>query len=188
MHAVKRIVPVLLVLAVIAVVLVTLLSDHESEYGSVPLPAGGTVELPEGSVQVFFDEAGGGDEPELAAPLSFQVAPAGGGPPVELEATAKGSNSEVQFRRSEEISTQGSVAKLEIPEQGDYAVSGGQNAAAGSSLTFGTSPFGAVAERWQLLAGLLGAAVLIALIPLDRRRSSGADPAGWSSDPRPPYA
>jgi hypothetical protein len=189
MQAVKRIVPTLLGVAIATVVLFTLFSNHESDYGRVPLPPGGTVELPEGTVKIFFEEAGSASDSRLAAPLSFQVSPSGGGGPLALEPTSKSGTSETQVQRSEDVTSLGAVAKLNVPEEGTYVVRGGSPALAGSALSFGTDPLTAVGRRWQLLAILLGAGVLIALIPLPRGGSgAAAESTGWSSDPRSPYA
>ena len=61
-----------------------------------------------------------------------------------------------------------------------------------SFLKFGTNAGAAVVDRWRLLAGLIGAALLISLIPVPRGGSRWDDeteaPTGWSSDPRAPYA
>ena len=57
MHALKRLLPKLLVLAAAGVALATLLSDHSAEYGKVTLPRGGVATLPEGTTKVFVDES-----------------------------------------------------------------------------------------------------------------------------------
>jgi hypothetical protein len=189
MRALKRLIPPLLLAAAAAVVLFTLLGDHKSDYGRVPVPPGGTVELPEETVTVYFEEAGPASEGVLAAPLSIRVTPAAGGSAIELEPTANGGTSETLVQPSENLNALGSVAKLDVPADGPYRISGGSAALAGSSLTFGTDPLTAVARRWELLAILLGAAVLVALIPLPRRGGGhAAEATGWSSDPRSPYA
>ena len=57
--------------------------------------------------------------------------------------------------------------------------------ALGSSLSFGTDPFTAVARRWHLFAVLFGLAVLIAFIPVPAGWGRGREEeATWSSDPR----
>jgi hypothetical protein len=188
MRWLKQIIPTLLVLAAAAVVLFTLFSNHESDYGRVTLPPGGTVELPKGTVKVFYEDASQLPDPKLAAPLSFQVFPAAGGAPIELEPTAKSGTSETQVQRSEDPSSLGSVAKLKVPAEGTYLVRGTSTGVAGSALTFGTDPITAVIRRWELLAILLGAAALVAFIPLPGGRRGTDESAGWSSDPRAPYA
>jgi hypothetical protein len=187
MSALKRILPTVLVLAAVAVVIVTLLSSHDSKYGEVPLPAGGTVELPKGTVKVFLEEPTHSTDSDLAVPLSFQVTSADG-VPVPLEATAKDGSGAALTQRSEEVTEFGSVAKLDVPEEDSYRVSGGEQAPAGSSLTFGIDSLAAVVDRWRLLAVLLGGAVVIALLPGPRRSPTADEASGWSSDPRTPYA
>jgi hypothetical protein len=191
MRWLKHTTSVLLVLAAAAVVLATAFSGHSDDYGQVGLPKGGTVDLPKGTVTVFFKELGQKDPiRQLDAPLSFQVVPAGGGQPLKETPTA-GGTSEVEVQRSEQIGSLGSVAKVDVPEAGDYIVSGSaDHASGGSFLTFGTDPGTAALHRWKLLAGLLGAALLLTLIPTPRRSKQWEDelgPSGWSSDPTAPY-
>jgi hypothetical protein len=182
----------LLLVAAAAVVLATTFSQHSDDYGQVRLPQGGTVHLPEGTVTVSFKELGQSDairQPD--ATLGFEVVPAGGGPVLD-ETPTGGGTSEVEVQRSEELGQLGSVAKVEVPAEGDYVVSGSANRTPGTSfLTFGTNPGAAVLDRWRLLAGLLGAALLVALIPVPRTRKHWDDElgqSGWSSDPTAPYA
>jgi hypothetical protein len=192
MHWLKRIIPALLVLAALAVVLATAFSDHEDDYGRVPVPAGGTVQLPRGTVKVFYEQIGQTQQSiRLENPITFEVRSAAGGPPLEQRATAGDSEGELQVQRSQELGALGSIAELEVTAAGTYVVGAVTGPApGGSSLSFGTDPFSAVLDRWRLLAILLVAAVLIALIPLPKRRhrqwDEGAE-AGWSSDPRTPY-
>jgi hypothetical protein len=191
MRWLKHTTSVLLVVAAAAVVLATAFSGHSDDYGQAQLPEGGTVDLPKGTVTVFFKELGQTDPiHQPNATLSFQVEPAGGGPAINETPTA-GGTSEVEVQRSENIGELGSVAKLDVPEAGAYVVSGSAHSATGESfLTFGTNPGAAVVDRWRLLAGLLGGALLITLIPTPRRSKRWEDelgPSGWSSDPTAPY-
>jgi hypothetical protein len=188
MHWLKHIVPPLLVIAALGLVLATLFSDHSSDYGSAPLPQGGKVELPKGTVKVFYDEPGEVQDSALSSPLTFAVTPAGGGPALEEKPTSKEGTSDAEVQRSQDVGSLDSVANIEVPAEGTYVVSGSSGRSA--SLTFGTSPFGAVVRRWELLAGLLLAALLVAFIPLpaSRRRYGDASESGWSSDSRFPYA
>jgi hypothetical protein len=193
MHWIKHITVPLLVLAAFAVAVATVFSDHAADYGTISLPQGGLVELPSGTVKVFYEEGGDARAPtaRLSAPLSFEVTPAGGGAPLEETPTAKEGTAELETQRSTDVGSPGSVADIEVPAEGSYLVSGSSGQPAGASaLTFGTDPLGAVIRRWKLLAGLLIAAVLVALVPLPRRRShdEAAGPSGWSSDPSTPYA
>jgi hypothetical protein len=187
----KQVVPTLLIVAALAVALVTLLTNHEADYGTVPMPAGGSVDLPKGTVKVFYADASTQSQsPRLAAPLSFEVVPAGGGDPVPIEATAKSGTSEAQVQRSEDITSLGSIAKLDVPAKGAYVVRVRSAGVVGSSLNFGTDPLTAVARRWEVFAVLFGLALLIAFVPGPGRWSRGREEeaAGWSSDPRAPYA
>ena len=189
MRWIKQVVPTLLIVAALAVALVTLFTDHKSDYGSVS-PIGGSVELPKGTVKVFYEGAPGQrGSPKLAVPVSFQVVPAGGGAPVPLEPTAKNGTSETQVQRSEDITSLGSIAKLDVPAEGTYLVRVRSAGALGSSLSFGTDPFTAVVRRWEVFAVLFGLALLIAFIPGPGRWSRGREEedVGWSSDPRAPY-
>src|SRR2546430_62158 len=80
MRWLKNTIFILLLLAAAGVVLVTALSDHSDDYGQVSLPQGGVVELPKGTVTVYFSQLGDNSDPvkQLSGPLSFQVVPAGG--------------------------------------------------------------------------------------------------------------
>jgi hypothetical protein len=193
MRWLKSMISVLLVIAAAAVVLVTALSDHSDDYGQVPLPEGGVLQLPEGTVTVFYSQLGDSSDPiqQLSVPLSIQVTPVSGGAAVPVT-SANDKTPEVATQRSETVGELGAVAKLHIPTAGAYMVSGTTNLASGSSfLKLGTNAGTAVVNKWHLLAGLLIAAFLLAIIPVPkgpRRWDQGDAPKGWSSDPRAPYA
>ena len=164
-----------LVIAAGVVVVTTAVGNHEADYGELTLPPGGTVELPEGTVKVFYEEGGQAlNGRSLQAPLRFQVVPAAGGAPITSSSTtssATGAGTE----RSEDVISRGSVAKLDVPSEGDYVVTGGNGVAPGV-IKFGTDPLAAVVKRWHLLAGLLLAALVISFLPAPhtRRRSDTA--------------
>jgi hypothetical protein len=194
MRWLKNVISLLLLLAAVAVALATAFSDHSDDYGQVPLPPGGVVHLPEGKVVVYLSQLGDGADPtqQGSIPLGFQVVSVNGGVPVAASAGG-GAQSPTAVQRSETVGELGAVAKLDVPSAGDYAVSGTTNLPAGSAfLKFGTNAGAAVVARWHLLAGLLIGAILIGLIPTPRpkrRRQDDSDaPAGWSSNPRAPYA
>jgi hypothetical protein len=187
----KRTISILLLVAAVAVALATAFSNHSDDYGKVPLPQGGQVHLPQGKVVVFYSQPAGASD-QVTVPFSFQVIPAAGGAPVSVS-TENGTASDITGERSQTIGELGAVAKLRVPSAGEYVVSASGNLAAGSAaLEFGTSAEDAVLQRWHLLAGLVLAAILIALIPVPRSRRRWEDgtgaPSGWSSDPRSPYA
>jgi hypothetical protein len=187
----KRTISILLVAAAVALALATGFSNHSDDYGKVPLPQGGAVHLPQGKVVVFYSQPAGPSD-QVSVPFSFQVVPVAGGAPVSAS-TQNGTASDITGERSQTIGELGAVAKLQVPSAGEYVVSASGNLAAGTaSLEFGTSAGDAVLQRWHLLAGLVIAAILIALIPVPRSRRRWEDetgaPGGWSSDPRAPYA
>jgi hypothetical protein len=194
MRWLKHTVSLLMVVAAVAVALSTAFSDHSDDYGQVPLPQGGVVQLPQGKVTVFYSQLGDGSDPvrQVSVPFGFQVVPAGGGAPVPVTSDG-GAQSAIATQRSETIGELGAVAKLDVPSAGRYAVTGSTDLPAGSSfLEFGTNAGAAVLAKWKLLAGLLIGAFLITLIPTPKPKrrwedDSGA-PTGWSSDPRAPYA
>ncbi len=172
MRWIKQITVPLLVVAASAVAIATLFSNHDADYGTVALPDGGVVELPSGTVKVFYKEGGEGRGPtaRLETPLRFEVTPVGGGPPLEETPTAGSGSDELQTQRSSTVGSPGSVADIEVPTTGPYLVAGSSGQPAGTStLSFGTDPLAAVIGRWKLLAGLLLAAVLVAMVPLPRR-------------------
>ncbi|MGA6946394.1 MAG: hypothetical protein WBZ00_01455 [Solirubrobacterales bacterium] len=192
MRWLKHTVSFLLLVAAVAVTLGTVFSNHSDDYGKVPLPQGGVVHLPQGEVVVFYRQAGGGSDGGPAAPLTFQVMRVADGAPVPVSAD-NGATIANADQRSETIGELGAVAKLDVPSAGSYVVSaGGAGAPETSSLEFGTNAGSALAKHWRLLAGLLGAAILVALIPVPRSKRRWEDPSGpasgWSSNPRAPYA
>ena len=192
MRWLKHTVSFLLLVAAVAVTLGTVFSNHSDDYGKVPLPQGGVVHLPQGEVVVFYRQAGGGSDGGPAAPLTFQVMRVTDGAPVPVSAD-NGATIANADQRSETIGELGAVAKLDVPSAGSYVASaGGAGAPGTSSLEFGTNAGSALAQRWRLLAGLLGAAILVALIPVPRSKRRWEDPSGpasgWSSNPRAPYA
>jgi|SRR5215204_208966 len=192
MRWLKHTLSVALLLVAVGILLATVLSDHSDDYGQLSLPQGGTVHLPEGKVTVYYRVLGGSELGENTGGLAFAVTPAQGGEPIAM-ALANGRTSGVAVTRSETIGELGAVAKLEVPTAGNYAITGNTSLAPGLGyLEFGTNAGRAVLERWKLLAGLLGGAMLLAIIPVPRtgrRREDPADePTGWSSDPRAPYA
>lgn len=165
-----------LMAAAFVVALTTWMGDHESDFGSLNLPPGGTIELPKGHVEVFFNEgAPTAERNRLAAPLTFQITPAAGGAALADTDTPEQA-SDTQTQRSEDVISRGSVAKYDVPEEGNYVVSGGSAANPGV-LTFGTDPFHAVMRKWHLWGGLIGAAVLLSLLPTPRTRRT--PDAGW---------
>ena len=195
MRWLKHTLSTFLLIAAVAVAIATALSEHSDDYGAVALPQGGAVELPAKTVTVFYEEPGTGansiHEPRGLG--AFRVTPAGGGEPLPIRATGSdASESEVTVQRSETIGELGAVAKIDVPEEGFYVVTGRlTQPGATSSLTFGTSAGAAVIDRWRLLAGLVGGAFLLTLIPVPkpgRRWPEENAPVGWSDDPRAPYA
>ena len=192
MRWLKHTISLLLLAAVAAIVLATGFSEHSDDYGRVSLPQGGTVHLPEGKVTIFERVRDDVSERERdTAGLAFQVQPAGGGPPIGMTLD-RDQASDTEVQRSETVGEFGSIAKLDVPAAGDYVVSGSTNLAAGALyLEFGTNAGSALLQRWKLIAGLLAGALLLTLIPVPRSGRRWDDPgeaAGWSSDPRAPYA
>jgi hypothetical protein len=191
MRWLKGLIPVVLILTAVGVVLSTVLSDHSDDYGKVALPQGGVVELPKGKVVVYLKQLGSDPIQQNSTPLTVQVVPVGGGSPVPVT-SADGKLPEASVERSETVGELGAVAKLNVPVAGAYMVSGSTSAAPGTSfLKFGTNAGAALAHKWQLLAGLVGAALLLMIIPIPkgpRRWEDEGDAPGWSSSPRAPYA
>jgi hypothetical protein len=189
----KNILAVGLLLTAVGVALATMLSDHTADYGQVPLPQGGTVRLPQGKVVVYYSQLGNSDPiSQVAVPLAFQVVPAGGGQPVPAS-SQNGATSVDTAQRSETVGELGAVAKLDVPSAGDYTVVAATNVQPGStSLKFGTNAGAALLAKWKLLAGLVGVAILLTLIPTPKPKrrweDEGGAPTGWSSDSRAPYA
>ena len=191
MQWLQRLLPKLLVLGAIGVIAVALFSDKKAEYGSVTLPRGGDVTLPEGTVNVFVDEdttVGAVEDGDHNLPdvLSFAAVPVSGGDAVTPEpATDSGGPGEVT-QRSEGIGARGTVATLDVPEHGDYRIAGSMGDSP-AELTFGLTAFRSVAHEWKLIAGLLVGALLISMVRVPKR-SRGED-VEFAAEPRPvaPY-
>jgi hypothetical protein len=181
----------LLLVAAAAIALATALGDHSDDYGQVSVSQGGTVQLPKGTVNVFYRAPGqSASNSQLANPLSLQVVPAGGGEPLRESSSTNGT-SDVVLASNQDVSTLGSSADIDVPASGAYVVSAssGQDLT-GSSITFGTTTSQAFVDRWKLLAALVGSALLLALLPIPRRRKAWEDTpeSSWSTNPRSPYA
>ena len=193
MRWLKHLLSVGLVLAAAGIALATGLSDHTRDYGQVAIPQGGVLNLPQGTVVVYYEPPGVGSNPiqQVSVPFSFQVVPVGGGPPVPIGSNGNQQNV-VAFQRSETVGELGAVAKLHVPTSGEYVVDATADAAPGTTyLKFGTNAGAAVLAKWKLYAGLLVGAFLLTILPLPKpkRRWEEETPApGWSSDPRAPYA
>lgn len=181
-RSIKQMVFWALMIAAFAIVLTTALADHEADHGTLTLPPGGTIELPEGTVKVYYEEGGQANaSSRLAAPLRFQVVPAAGGAPLTESSTTPAATS-AGTQRSEDLISRGSVAELEVPADGAYVVTGSTGAATPGVIKFGTDPFSAVIDRWRLLAVLVGGAMLVAFIPVPRTRRSGHQDTVWAAD------
>jgi hypothetical protein len=179
----------LLLMVAAGVALATAFSNHDADYGRASLPQGGAVKLPKGQVKIFYEQGGQDavDTSQLSSPITLQIVPATGGAPLKTSATAEGT-SDLGLQRSEDLGSLGSVADIDVPAAGEYIVSGSAGQSA-TSLTFGTTAGQALVNKWHLLAALVGAALLISLIPVPRRRGAGDQAeSSWSSDPRSPYA
>jgi len=138
-------------------------------------------------VTVFDQVQGQSSEIEPgAANLAFAVVPVDGGPPIAMS-LANGETSGTSVTRRETIGELGAFVKLDVPEAGDYRVTGSTSLAPGTFyLEFGTNAGVALLERWKLLAGLVLGALLIAFIPVPRSGRGRAGEPHWSSDPRAP--
>jgi hypothetical protein len=191
MRWLKRTISILLLLAAVGIVLATAFSDHSDDYGRVSVPGTGTVHLPKGAATVYYRLRSDSSEVASGGDLAFAVTPAQGGSPLAMTQATGEETSDVTVTRSETIGEIGSVAKLDLPEAGDYRVTGNTNFAPGTSyLEFGTNAGNALLQRWKLIAALVLGALVLAFIPLPRsgRRRDRAGEPHWSSDPRAPYA
>jgi hypothetical protein len=191
MRWLKRTTSILMLLGAAGIALAIGFSNHSDEYGQVSLPQGGTVHLPKGKVTVFDRVQGQSSdiEPE-AANLAFAVVPVDGGPPIAMS-LANGETSGTSVTRRVTIGELGAFVKLDVPEAGDYRVTGSTSLAPGTFyLEFGTNAGAALLKRWKLLAGLVLGGLLIAFIPVPRwgRRRAPVGEPHWSSDPSAPYA
>ena len=191
MQWLQRLLPKLLVLGAIGVVVVALLADHRTDYGSVTLPRGGVVTLPEGTVNAFVDEdpATGveDDTHDLPASLNAEAVPVSGGEPLVMEPAADSGSVGELASRSEAIGSRGTVATMDVPASGDYRISGSMSNDSTVELGFGLNAFRAVAQEWKLIVGLLAGAFLISLIKVPKRSHDEQIDAPVHAQPVSPY-
>jgi hypothetical protein len=148
-------------------------ASDTDRYGRVPIPGRGTLELPAGTVSVFYEVPGNS---KVSAPpgLGYSVTPSGGGPPLE---TRPGGGGE---RVTEGGTTRVGYSKVEVEAAGSYAVASSLQGGAspGAALAFGDSLGGEILDQLKKalwgLAGLALAAV-VALATLARRSLIGRD-------------
>jgi hypothetical protein len=180
MQFLQRILPPILVIAAVAVLLATFFSDHKSDYGSITLPQGGVVDLPEGKSTIYAGEIAinpTADPTQVTGTSVFTIAPVDGGAPAKLLPPEGDETSIAQS--TEALTNRGALASVDAPKAGEYEVSGGIGNIASIEFTFGRSSFAAVVDRWMLWGGLLLAAIVIALLPKPRHRPSGE---GWQRE------
>ncbi len=155
---------VVLTLGGLAVGLPQLLSGDHEKYGRVAIPGEGIVDLPVGEVVVFYEDGSSPADGFFTAPdIAWQIRPADGGKPLELDGD---DNRESNIRDDKSWTD---IEGLDIKEAGDYEVqvqqvAGGPN----PTLTFGTSGVTLAA----ILSIIIGAGIgttLIAVAFVGRR-------------------
>jgi hypothetical protein len=193
MRWLKRVISLALLLAAAVVALVTGFSDHNDDYGQVPLAQGGVLHLPEGEATVFLHQPGNTDAIAQAnVPIAFQIVSQSGVPVAMSEPNGTPIDG-ASVSRSETIGELGAITKLDVPASGTYTVNvAAANLAPGTTLEFGTNAGAALASKWKLFVALIVGAFLVGLIPVPKPKRRWDDeagpPSGWSSDPRAPYA
>ena len=193
MQWLQRLLPKLLVIGAIGVVLVALFCDHKTEYGSVTLPRGGVVTLPEGTVNVFVDEnpAAGREEDDSARPPGGPQRRGGvrssGGEALVRNRPPTAAPSTSSPRAARRSARAAPSPRLRFPQSGAYRISGSMADDSSVEIGFGLNAFRAVADQWKLIAGLLAGAFLISLIRLPKRRSSEELDAAAYARPVSPY-
>ena len=113
--------------------------------------------------------------------------PAAGGEPLVMEPAADSGTIGALASRSEAIGSRGTVATIDVPESGDYRISGSMADDSSVEIGFGLNAFRAVGQQWKLIAGLLAGAFLISLVRLPKRRSSEELDAAAYARPVSPY-
>jgi hypothetical protein len=177
------------VVAVTIFVLGLVQGFDNDKYGKVPVPGEGRVTLPQGGVTVFYEERASYPD----GLRSFTVRSARTRQPVPSR-PAGGTSYEINNVNGV------SVGRLNVPEEGEYLVSGRaeRNSVGQSALTFGPGiRFGAIVVRAALaaLAGLV-LCILFALLAFALRHKgapaavppphSSAPMAAWQMPPPPP--
>jgi hypothetical protein len=144
-----------------------LLSGDHDKYGRIAIPPGkGTVELPEGKVIVFYEEARAISQNEVfpAPDIDWTIRPAGGGEPLPLD----GDGGRETNVRAERAWTD--FESLDVPTAGSYDVNVHDLATNGAkpAITFGTSGVTSAALALVIGSALIGS-TLIALALVIRR-------------------
>lgn len=163
--------------------------DHDA-YGAVEIPGERVLQLPRGEVAVYYRERiagaadplrddGGLEEPSPEA--DYEVRPAAGGEPLELDGDGGREVSGSEQRRRVEIES------LDVPAAGAYRViarSVDRPRANDPELTFGSYRFDWTALAVLFVGATLGALIVVAgLLDLPARireaRHPGRRSAGW---------
>jgi hypothetical protein len=144
-----------------------LLSGDHDEYGRIAIPPGkGTVELPEGKVIVFYEEARAISENQVfpEPDIDWTIRPARGGEPLPLD----GDGGRETNVRDERAWTD--FESLDVPAAGRYDVNVHDLASNGSNpaITFGTSGVTAAALALVIGGALVGSTLITAALVIRR--------------------
>ena len=156
--------------------LVTSTLNHD-EFGTVPIPGQGVVELDEGTVAVFYQERANLSENESLDVPSFQLdIRRRGDAPVDVEDAGPGSSYELNDLAGTQI------GKIEVEETGPYTVrTGGRLGRREPEVSFGEEvPLGTLLLRSALI--MVGGALLGGLLWVvgNARRKRTPLRSGWA--------
>ena len=159
----------LAVVAVAVYIVLAAFNSNTAEYGSVSIPGQGTVELPEGGVDVYYAE---GVDPSSDIPLIV---------PADLDYTVSDPDDlsvRIDTRGGQDAEeTDGGkallIGELQAPVEGTYTVRSKSNDVQQRitpALTFGAGPFAAMGKRAEsvlnTLLGPIGVLVLLVIVIL----------------------
>jgi hypothetical protein len=156
----------------LALGLPSLLAGDHDEYGRIDVPPGkGTVELPEGEVVVFYEEARAisTDEAVIEPEVDWEIRAAGGGEPLPLDGDG-GRESNVREQRA-----WSDFETLDVPEAGAYEVEIIDVSAGGPdpTVTFGSSGVTGGALTLTIGGIAIGSLLITLALVLGRRDEAG---------------
>lgn len=146
----------LAILAAVIVAVFTLAADHRSDFGEVSLPGAGLVELPSGGVDVYYEEPPLGTTGSIVpGGVTFRVQPISGGSVISARGRV----------RAITVGDTGAITEIDVPTAGAYRATGRvETSQAGATLTFGQDASAAMARKADLWIGLIGGALVAALL------------------------
>ncbi|MFN2612323.1 MAG: hypothetical protein ABR536_03010 [Solirubrobacterales bacterium] len=157
---------------IVAVFLALFVFSARDQYGRVAVPGTEVVELPQGKVNVTYEEQvglGRGDKLDPPGDLSIVIAPADGGEPLDYTPRPGGPSNNTTH------SSRIGLGSFDSPAQGAYSVTtAATGPGPGPNVQFGKGFFYSILHGLPLVlllvsAALFAAGTFVALLPRDER-------------------